>query len=377
MRFFDELAPEVYPIVWIRTPNQHESADSVVISRLFPADQYRGFFYELARRNGPTALQGLRHKVRGTPVMTGILAWVLSLVLFPPEEREMSEQLASGFPGNYYGPEATEARREGKMPPIVMTPHMARWDRWGRQVLRDGDIVFRRGDARLLHGYFPMSRFLANCSNSPFSHTGVVAIEEDGPVVYDTTRTGAARQPFCVWILDNVGWIGVKRLRPQFRDAIPKVMSYCHRVFQEQVPFDYELSLDDRALYCIEMTQKAFMAAGIELSKPIRVGDMERAPEFPACMFGLRFASQYTLEKPLTFDTQVYFPGNERHGIWSAKQLMTVVPPTFAPGYPDLTSENEVLPISLVPQEPEKPRANKVSRTIPSQASTRSHRRGT
>lgn len=240
MRFFDELAPEVYPIVWIRTPNQHESADSVVISRLFPADQYRGFFYELARRNGPTALQGLRHKVRGTPVMTGILAWVLSLVLFPPEEREMSEQLASGFPGNYYGPEATEARREGKMPPIVMTPHMARWDRWGRQVLRDGDIVFRRGDARLLHGYFPMSRFLANCSNSPFSHTGVVAIEEDGPVVYDTTRTGAARQPFCVWILDNVGWIGVKRLRPQFRDAIPKVMSYCHRVFQEQVPFDYE-----------------------------------------------------------------------------------------------------------------------------------------
>src|ERR1700722_12735400 len=146
--------------------------------------------------------------------MTGILAWFLSLVLFPPEEREMSEQLASGYVGNFYGPEATEARHEGRMPPIVMTPHMARWDRWGRQVLRDGDIVFRRGDARLLHGYFPMSRFLANCSNSPFSHTGVVAIEEDGPVVYDTTRTSVARQPFSVWILDNVGWIGVKRLRP-------------------------------------------------------------------------------------------------------------------------------------------------------------------
>ncbi len=26
---------------------------------------------------------------------------------------------------------------------------------------------------------------------------------------------------------------------------------------------------------------------------------------------------------------------DERHGIWSAKQLMTVVSPTYAPGYPD------------------------------------------
>ena len=56
--------------------------------------------------------------------MTGILAWFLSIVLFHPEEREMSEQLASGYVGNFYGPTATEARREGRMPPIVMTPHM-------------------------------------------------------------------------------------------------------------------------------------------------------------------------------------------------------------------------------------------------------------
>ena len=57
------------------------------------------------------------------------------------------------------------------------------------------------------------------------------------------------------------------------------------------------MGLDDSALYCIEMTQKAFQAAGIELSKPIRLGDMERAPEFPLCMYGLRLASQFTLER--------------------------------------------------------------------------------
>ena len=276
----------------------------------------------------------------------------------------MSERFAPpGFAGNYWGPEATEAREEGKIPPIPMTPHMARWDRWGRQVLRDGDIVFRMGDARLLHGYFPMSRFLANCSNSRFSHTGIIAIEKDGPVVYDTTRPAVARQPFCVWVLDNVGCIGVKRLKPEYRGAIPQVLAYCRRVYQEQVPFDYELGLDDKALYCVEMTQKAFMSAGIELSKPIRVGDMERAPEFPACMFGLRLASRYTLEHPLTFDTEVYFPGNERHGIWSAKQLMTVVAPTYSPGYPEISTG--VMPTALVPPDSNQPHPKKVSNTTP------------
>ena len=165
--------------------------------------------------------------------MTGIFGWVIALLLHPPQEAEMSERLAPpGWQGNYWGPEATKARHEGKMPPIVVTPHMARWDRWGRQVLRDGDIVFRLGDARIGRGYFPMSRFLARASNSKFSHTGIVAIEEEGPVVYDISRTSVARQPFCVWILDNIGSIGVKRLRPEFKDAIPQVVGYCHRVFR-------------------------------------------------------------------------------------------------------------------------------------------------
>jgi hypothetical protein len=271
--------------------------------------------------------------------MTGIFGWVLALLLNPPQEAEMSERMAPpGWQGNYWGPEATRARHEGKMPPIVATAHMARWDRWGRQVLRDGDILFRLGDARLARGYFPMSRFLASASNSKFSHTGIVVIEQEGPVVYDTTRTGVARQPFCVWILDNIGSIGVKRLRPEYRDAIPRVVAYCHKVFEEQIPFDYELSDNDSALYCVEMTEKAFRSAGIKLSQPIRLGDMERASEFPLQMFGIRLASKCVLEHPLTFDHLVYFPGNERHGIWSASQLMTVVPPTFAPGHPDYSA---------------------------------------
>jgi hypothetical protein len=268
--------------------------------------------------------------------MSGIIGWILALLVNPPQEAEMTERMVPpGWQGNFWGPEATKARHEGTMPPIVATAHMARWDRWGRKMLRDGDIIFRQGDARLAHGYFPMSQFLAKASNSKFSHTGIVAIEEEGPVIYDTTRLGVSRQPFCVWVLDNIGSIGVKRLRPVYQDAIPKVVGYCRRVFQEQVPFDFELSDDDTALYCVEMTEKAFRAAGLQLSQPIRLGDMERASDFPIQMFGIQYVSRYVLEHPLTFDHLVYFPGNEQHGIWSASQLMTVVPPTFAPGHPD------------------------------------------
>jgi hypothetical protein len=269
--------------------------------------------------------------------MDPVFALFLSLIFNPPEEREMTERMAPAeWQGrNYWGPEATKLRHDGKMAPIVATPHMARWHYWGKAVLRDGDIVFRLGDARIAHGYFRFSRFLAAASNSKFSHTGVVAIEQEGPVVYDASGPGILRQPFCVWVLDNVGSIGVRRLKPEYQKAIPKVTAYCRRVFAAEVPFDYELSDDDSKLYCIELTEKAFRAAGLKLSDPIRLGDMERASEYPFSMLGIRLASEYVLPHPLTFDQLVYFPGNENHGVWSAKQMMTVVPPTYAPGHPD------------------------------------------
>jgi hypothetical protein len=265
--------------------------------------------------------------------MINILIVLMPLILNGPQPDEASDRMApAGFRGNFWGPEATSARRQGKLPPIPITPPMALWEKWGRKVLRDGDIVFRLGNARVLRGYFPMSRFYANCSNSKFSHTGIVAFEEGDLVVYDTTGSGVARQPFCVWTLDNVGNFGVKRLRPEHRDAIPKVLEYCHKVFREQPPFDYELGLDDTALYCVEMTEKAYRYAGLPLSEPVKLGNMERVTEFPLCLMGLSLCSQVLLEHPLNAETQVYFPGNERHGIWSSPYLTVVVPPTFKPG---------------------------------------------
>ena len=191
-----------------------------------------------------------------------------------------------GWQGNPWGPAATAARKSGELPPVPDTPAMKQWDQWGRKVLKSGDILFRRGDARILGGMFPFSRFIANISGSKYSHIGTVVIEDGEPVVYDTTKASVRRQPLKIWILDNTGAFGVKRLKSEYQSRIPKVVEYLHSVYRKQVPFDYELSLDDRDLYCVEMAEKAFRHAGLVLSEPVLLADMENINQFPLCVLG-------------------------------------------------------------------------------------------
>lgn len=271
------------------------------------------------------------------------LRWILLLAANRPDAWEPTDRMIPpGWQGNPWGPAANLAREAGELPPIAETPWMRRWRDWGYRSLRDGDVVFRLGDARLLYGYFPFSRFIANASNSPFSHTGIVAIEDGRPFVYDSTYHGVQRMPFEVWMLDNVGPMGVKRLRPEYRDRIPEVLAFCRRVYEEQWPFDYELLDDDRALYCVEMTERAFRAAGLPLSEPVRLGDMERAHEFVPAILGLQYFSHWTLRQPLSLEQPVYFPGNERHGIWSSAKLQTLFPPSLMADGPGPASPADV-----------------------------------
>ena len=280
-----------------------------------------------------------------------VLLWLVMAFGGRHDGTEATDLLAPpGWQGNPWGPAATAARKAGKIPPIADTPAMKEWDKWGRQVLQSGDILFRRGDARILNGWFPFSRFIANVSGSKFSHIGTVVVEDGEPVVYDTTKAGVRRQPLKVWILDNTGAFGVKRLKPSYRDRIPKVVEYLHATYQKQVPFDYELALDDRGLYCVEMAEKAFRHAGLTLSQPVILADMENIDQFPICVLG------FTSLTSLKLDQAVYFPGNERHGIWSSTLLETVYPapgPAARPSAPQAGSRPPAG--STPPQEKPKP----------------------
>ena len=189
--------------------------------------------------------------------MLYFIAWMLALARYEQNAAEATDWMKPPtWSGNYWGPAATRARSAGNLPPLPSNPQMARWQRWGHEQLRQGDIVFRLGDARVVRGMVPLSRFIARATGSPFSHTGVVAIEDGLPVVYDCSSAGIQRQPFEIWMLDSLGPLGVKRLKPEHRGRIAGVIGYCRLAYERQVPFDSGFHMEDDSLYCLELTEK-------------------------------------------------------------------------------------------------------------------------
>jgi Permuted papain-like amidase enzyme, YaeF/YiiX, C92 family len=256
------------------------------------------------------------------------IAWMVALATYEQANGEPTDWMKPpGFSGNFWGPTACRARLTGQLPPLGSTPQMVLWQRWGREVLREGDIVFRLGDARVVRGLVPLSRFIARATGSPFSHTGIVAIENGSPVIYDCSSPGMQRQPFDVWMLDSLGPLGVKRLKPEHRDRIAGVIAYCRAAFERQVPFDSGFRMDDDSLYCLELTEKAFRSQGLALSEPVRIGDWEYLASFPLTAFLIPPVSGLVLDRPITLEQPVYVPGNERNGVWASPLLETVLSP--------------------------------------------------
>jgi hypothetical protein len=204
---------------------------------------------------------------------------------------------------------------------------MERWQSWGSKVLREGDIVFRLGDARVVRGKVALSRFIARATGSPFSHTGIVALEDGLPVVYDCSSDGTQRQPFEVWMLDSISALGVKRIKAENRKHISGVIQYCRGVFERQVPFDFGFRMEDDSLYCLELTEKAFRSQGLALSEPVRIGDWEYLSSFPLTALLIPPVTGLVLDRPITLEQPVYLPGNEKHGIWASPLLETAIAP--------------------------------------------------
>jgi hypothetical protein len=128
-------------------------------------------------------------------------------------------------------------------------------------------------------------------------------------------------------MLDCVGAMGVKRLKPEYRSRIPGVINDCRKKFEQQVPFDYEFRLDDAALYCVELTEKAFRSQGLVLSEPVKIGDWEHLDRYPLTAIAAPYLSGLMLKHPITLEQPVYLPGNEHQGIWASALLETVVGP--------------------------------------------------
>ncbi len=226
--------------------------------------------------------------------------------------------------GNPWGPRANLARQAGEMPDVPNNPEMAAWDEWGRKNLRDGDILFRMGDARAAMGLFPFSKVSAAIAGSRYSHSGIVAIEGGEPIVYDTTTTGPQRQPLPIWLLDARGSVAIMRPKPEYRDHAAGAVAFCRSAYNAQVPFDFNMRPDDEHLYCIEMTEKAYRSTGLSLSEPLRLDALPRYGEYPRTV---RLLKMFTSMVP---HQRAFVIGNGSIGIRSSPALELVYDSTDA-----------------------------------------------
>jgi hypothetical protein len=128
-------------------------------------------------------------------------------------------------------------------------------------------------------------------------------------------------------MLDCVGSLGVKRLKPQHRHHIPGVIDFCAKILERQPPFHFQFGLDDATLYCLELTEKAFRSQGLILSQPVRIGDWERLAEFPLTALMMPYGSRMVTGRPITLEQPVILPGNDREGLWASQLLETVFGP--------------------------------------------------
>ena len=144
-------------------------------------------------------------------------------------------------------------------------------------------------------------------------------------------------------MLDSLGPLGVKRLKPEHRNHIAGVIDFCRSAFERQVPFDHGFRMDDDSLYCLELTEKAFRSQGLALSEPVRIGDWEYLARLSLTALLIPPVTGLVLDRPITLEQPVYVPGNERNGVWASPLLETV----FGPGSKVFQDACPVEPVRL------------------------------
>ena len=99
--------------------------------------------------------------------------------------------------------------------------HGEEWEAWGRQHLRDGDLVFVMGESPLLMGLINFSKFSAEIAESEFSHVGIVAIEDGQPVRVSSRRGTVVLR---AWVTQRTT-VGVVFIPMHFHEAADNLLT--------------------------------------------------------------------------------------------------------------------------------------------------------
>lgn len=135
---------------------------------------------------------------------------------------------------------------------------------------RDGDIIFQTSRSA-------QSLAIQRATNSPYSHCGIIFIQNGKPYVFEAVST-VRFTPVAEWIArgENRHFV-VKRLKDADRlltaTSVGKMQAVA-RHFKNR-PYDLTFEWSDRRIYCSELVWKIY-----DRSLGIKVGKLQKLKEF-------------------------------------------------------------------------------------------------
>jgi len=136
--------------------------------------------------------------------------------------------------------------------------------------LREGDFIFQHLPGKLL-------RVIADVTDSPYSHCGII-VKKDNQF-YVLEAIGPVKvTPANEWIHRGIGSrITLVRLKEEYRQEIPDIIQAGYAYLNR--PYDILYEWDDRKIYCSELIYKAAHdGAGIRLAEFKTLGEMNWQP---------------------------------------------------------------------------------------------------
>lgn len=194
--------------------------------------------------------------------------------------------------------------------------HLHAWNSWADTHLQNGDIVFMRGDCLMWLGTVNFSDLCADLTDSRFSHSGLVAIEDGEAYVYDIRSKGCIRTRFGELLAErDLHQVAIKRHRDASPASRSEVAAYCQGVYRRREKYDDRFQLDNDRLYCSELVENSFQQVGLKLSDPIAIQDL---PNYQRHIQTVQFVRAITSIEP---DQKILVPGNDQIGIWANPAL--------------------------------------------------------
>lgn len=168
--------------------------------------------------------------------------------------------------------------------------------------LRTGDIIFQTSRSA-------QSLAVQRATGSPYSHCGVIFMQNGKPYVYEAIST-VSYTPLARWIArGNGNHFVIKRLKDADRLLTPSALQKFRTVarsFQGR-PYDLTFEWSDKRIYCSELVWKLYeRSLGLQIGKMQRLKDFQLTDPVVAGKLKERYGSNIPMDEPVISPDAVF-----------------------------------------------------------------------